>query len=382
MNKNLYLDLHALQTVPPSCINRDDTGSPKTAMYGGTLRSRVSSQSWKRAMRLMFKDEFESEKLGYRTRHVSYLIKKKLKEINAEIDEQKAEELSHKFLQIAEIESSEKKRQKEKKVLFFISAKQIESIARIADSYFREQVESMKKKDKDSKEKEYEKLIKEAINKEQSVDIMLFGRMSAKNNNLNYDAAAQVAHAISTHTISNEYDYFTACDDVNITDNEGAGHLGTVEYNSSTLYRYATVNLGELFYKDDLTIDEVTNIVKGFTNAFIKSMPTGKQNTFANRTLPYFVYATIREDQPINLVGAFEKPIKRSEEGFEIASEKALIDESKCVYENYTAKPKYAFFIGSNNEYDVDEKMSFKVNFNGLINRLTNVVTNELGKED
>lgn len=369
MNKNLYLDLHALQTVPPSCINRDDTGSPKTAMYGGTLRSRVSSQSWKRAMRLMFKNEFESEKLGYRTRNIIYLIQNKIREINIEIDEQKAEELAHTILKISKIKEN---------VLFFISVKQIEALARIADLYFREQVESMKKKDKNSKEKEYKKLIEEALNKEQSVDIMLFGRMSADNVNLNYDAAAQVAHAISTHTISNEYDYFTACDDVNLSDNEGAGHLGTVEYNSSTLYRYATVNLGELFDKDKLEINEVTNIVKGFTNAFVKSMPTGKQNTFANRTLPYFVYATIRDDQPINLVGAFEKPVKRSEEGFEAASEKAFIDELKCVYENYTAEPNSAFIVGSNKEYDIGEK----VNFNDLISHLMNAVANELGKED
>ena len=46
MNKRLYVDFHILQTVPPSCINRDDTGSPKTAVYGGVLRARVSSQAW------------------------------------------------------------------------------------------------------------------------------------------------------------------------------------------------------------------------------------------------------------------------------------------------------------------------------------------------
>ena len=57
MNKNLYMDINVLQTVPSSNINRDDTGSPKTAIYGGVTRSRVSSQSWKRAMRLAFKQE-------------------------------------------------------------------------------------------------------------------------------------------------------------------------------------------------------------------------------------------------------------------------------------------------------------------------------------
>lgn len=82
--------------------------------------------------------------------------------------------------------------------------------------------------------------------KKPSMDMALFGRMVASDPSLNYDASAQVAHSISTHRVQNEYDYFTAVDDCAPEDNAGAGHLGTVEYNSATLYRYATVNLLEL----------------------------------------------------------------------------------------------------------------------------------------
>lgn len=42
-NERLYVDFHVVQTVPPSCVNRDDTGRPKTAFYGGANRARVSS---------------------------------------------------------------------------------------------------------------------------------------------------------------------------------------------------------------------------------------------------------------------------------------------------------------------------------------------------
>lgn len=128
--------------------------------------------------------------------------------------------------------------------------------------------------------------------------------MVASDPSLNYDAAAQVAHSISTHAVQNEYDYFTAVDDCAPEDNAGAGHLGTVEYNSSTLYRYATVNTAEL--AEQLGAKEVPGVVRAFADAFIRSMPTGKQNTFANRTLPDAVYVTIRGDQPVNLCGAFE----------------------------------------------------------------------------
>ena len=66
--KRLYVDFHVLQTVPPSCVNRDDTGSPKTAVYGGAVRARVSSQAWKHAMRVMFTEEMSGEvEIGKRT---------------------------------------------------------------------------------------------------------------------------------------------------------------------------------------------------------------------------------------------------------------------------------------------------------------------------
>lgn len=102
---------------------------------------------------------------------------------------------------------------------------------------------------------------KKALKDNPSVDIALFGRMAASDPTLNYDAAAQVAHAISTHTIQNEYDYFTAVDDLQDDDNAGAGHLGTVEFNSSTLYRYANVNVTELSKALDNLYDAV-DVVK------------------------------------------------------------------------------------------------------------------------
>jgi CRISPR system Cascade subunit CasC len=172
--------------------------------------------------------------------------------------------------------------------------------------------------------------------------MILFGRMVAADPSLNYDAAAQVSHSISTHAVHNEYDYFTAVDDLSAEDNAGAGHLGTVEYNSSTLYRYANVNVHELSrFLGEGTPDAVREFIK----AFVCSMPTGKQNTFANRTLPDVVYVTIRNDQPLNLVGAFENPIKGTE-GFMRKSEDALLRYAKKMYENYVNVPVLSVAIG------------------------------------
>lgn len=283
--KRLYVDLHVVQTVPPSCINRDDTGSPKTAVYGGTTRARVSSQAWKRAMRQYFFQMFHEQNIGNRTKKVIEMVAEEIR-LQAP-DEANTEKKAAEALKNAGIKINDKTGESD--ALLFMSKGQAKALAQLIISGNTDK-----------------KAYKEAMQKEPSYDMALFGRMVASDPSLNYDAAAQVAHSISTHTIHNEYDYFTAVDDCAPEDNAGAGHLGTVEFNSFTMYRYATVNVMELYRHLGKYTAEV---VEGFIKAFICSMPTGKQNTFANRTLPDAVYITVRKDQPLNLCGAFERPV-------------------------------------------------------------------------
>lgn len=322
-----YLDIHILQTVPPSCVNRDDTGSPKTAIYGGAMRARVSSQSWKRAVRVMFKDMFPPELIGYRTREIPNLISEKICKIDDSINIEKATKIVESIIKLIDIPED---------VLFLISSLQIEEIAKLALEYDND---DLPKKEKD---KNYKPLLNNKLLENPSVDMVLFGRMSATNQKLNYDAASQVSHAISTHRINNEYDYFTAVDDCN-EDNAGAGHLGTVEFNSSTLYRYANVNLSEL--EKHFGVEQIKTAILGFIKAFVVSMPTGKQNTFANRTLPDMIYVTLRTDQPVNLAGAFEKPVV-SNDGYVKKSKEALKTYANDVYKMFVDEPYKAWTVG------------------------------------
>lgn len=319
MKKRLYVDFHVLQTVPPSCINRDDTGSPKTAVYGGVLRARVSSQAWKHAMRKDFAENTLLD-VGKRTKKAAELVKEQILALDSELD---ADKLAKKTLENTGIKSDDKGT----KALFFMSTAQAKALAVLA-------VEGVADK------KQY----KDALKAAPSVDMALFGRMVADDPSLNYDAAAQVAHSISTHAVKNEYDYFTAVDDCQ-TDSTGAGHLGTVEYNSSTLYRYATVNVLEL--AGQLGAEQAAETVRAFGEAFLFSMPTGKQNTFANRTLPDAVYVTLREDQPVNLCGAFERAVSRGEQGgYAEASKAALTQYAQQVYASFAEAPAQSFTVG------------------------------------
>ena len=176
----------------------------------------------------------------------------------------------------------------------------------------------------DSSEPDLEKAFKSrkfdklSIPGDQSIAVALFGRMVASNVNLKIDAACQVAHAIGVGAVEREYDYYTAVDDEkkrNDEADEGAGMIGTIEFASATVYRYATINVDLLRGNlgDDVVADRAIEL---FVDSFVRSMPTGKITTFGNRTLPDAVLVQVRADQPINMSGAFEEPIVAGRRGF------------------------------------------------------------------
>ena len=357
MNKRLYVDIHVLQNVPPSCVNRDDTGSPKTAVYGGTTRARVSSQAWKRAVRRTFMEQMAESDVGIRTKYVLDLL---VEEIRSLAPDAKAEKLAEEALKEAKITAKAKKAGEPvvTDALFFISPAQLKALAKLA-------VEGAKDK----------KAYIDALNAAPALDVALFGRMVASNPELNTDAACQVAHAISTHTVHNEYDYFTAVDDRSPEDNAGAAHLDTVEFNSSTLYRYATICVSDLV---NALNGDAAQAVRDFADAFITSMPTGKQNTFANRTLPDFVYVTVREDQPVNLVGAFEKPVTAGTEGYMQRSVDALVAYSGKVYKAFADAPVAAWVTAS---VDVSDDFVQRLPRRAMLDALVAEVARQLADE-
>lgn len=359
-NQNMYVEFHVLQTVPPSCVNRDDTGSPKTAVYGGATRARVSSQAWKRAIRKMFKEEFPTEAMGVRTKKLVKVVSEQITKYDPEAN---AEELAKKVLEEAGVTLKKIKDGKEETdALFFISNGQIDALARFALEH---------PEDKYGKE-EKDACIK-ALQKHPSIDLALFGRMVAGQKSMNYDAAAQVAHAISTHAVHNEYDYFTALDEQAMEDNAGAGHMGTLEYNSATLYRYANVNVCEL--QKHLGTD-TAKAVRGFADAFIRSMPTGKQNSYANRTLPSMVYVTVRDDQPINLSEAFERPVSAGKDGYVGASVAVLSAYAEEIYSTFVTKPIESYVVGKNLN-NLAEKMTLSQMLDKLEEKIKKDISND-----
>lgn len=354
-SKRLFMDVHALQTLPPSNMNRDDTGSPKTAQYGGVRRARVSSQAWKRAIRRYFNEFGQGAAVGVRTKDIVAYVAGKMLQMDSDMPAEKAFELAEKAFNSAGVSTKDHKA----KALFFLGDRQAEALAGAALA--------------GKVEKEDREELKNILKENPEVDIALFGRMVADTPSLNEDASSQVAHAISTHAVQTEFDYYTAMDDLAPEDQAGAGMLGSIEYNSSTLYRYANVAVHELG-KQLSSPEQTTAALKLFVEAFAKSMPTGKVNTFANQTLPSVLLVTLREDRPVNLVSAFEIPVKATDEsGYVKRSEACLAREFQKV-QKFVHAPVASFYISMNEHSELEEVGTEVENIEELLSGLQSVL--------
>ena len=373
---SLYLDVHVLQTVPPSNLNRDDTGNPKTGTFGGVRRARVSSQAWKKATRAAYKPFLDTSDLGVRTKRAVELLCERMAEIQPGITSEdarrratavlaqlgiKVDAVKSRTAQKAEALGETSDTFETTQYLIFWSNRQLDRLARLA-------LES----DKPTK-----RAVKEAADEEHGVEVALFGRMVADAADINVDASVQVAHAISTHAVEIEQDYFTAVDDQNPSSESGAGMIGTVDFDSATLYRYATVNVEGL--RDNLAGDSEATVraVEAFIRAFVTSMPTGKQNTFANRTAPDAVVVTVRQDQPVSLVGAFEDAVEADASHVRPSAE-ALVRRYHGV-NDFLGQPEAAFVARSTDDAVAVDDIATAVSLKDLVTSAASDVRQRLG---
>lgn len=286
----MKIEIHLLQNVAPSCLNRDDTNTPKSCEFGGAIRARVSSQSWKRAVREFFGEE-NSVPVGKRTKHLQERLQKTLG-----IDASNTAEIAKINKFVTETYSKmDGKRLTETVVLLFVSDAEVEEAA----ACIREGILDAKTA--------VPRLQKARV----SADIALFGRMLAEMPGRNTDAACQVAHAISTHAVNLETDFYTAVDDLTRDrDETGAGMLGTQGFNSACFYRYALIDRDQLLKNlgGDTVLTDQT--IRAFLKAFTLAIPAAKQNSHAAQNPPSFGLFVARENGvPVSLANAFASPI-------------------------------------------------------------------------
>lgn len=359
-----FVEIHAIHSVPPSNLNRDDTGSPKSALVGGVKRHRVSSQSWKKAIRDYFGENNPVESLGVRTKNIGSLIVNKLVELDPEMGRNEAIDLAVKAMVDLKIIGSKKAKEKDANeegllqsdALFLISIAQVEALAKI-----------LVRDKQDAKPIDLKRVLKE----NNSLDLALFGRMVASDPDLNVDASAQFAHAFSTHETSSEFDFFTAVDDHSEEEHAGAGMMGDVEFTSSTLYRYAVVNVDALSSQFENSEEAVAEGIHRFLTAFLRSIPSGKQNSFAALTLPEAFIVKVTENQPISYANAFERPVRGGSEGYSLSSVKTLVKAIDNTNQAYGSEGDKVYATGLSSE--IRDELSTVATLGTLSETLQNI---------
>jgi len=366
----MFVELHMLQNFAPSCLNRDDTNSPKDCVFGGYRRARISSQCIKRAVRDYFDKNQEvlgiTQKLGERTRLWPREIIKTLAESGKDETEARlvtALVLGGTSFWLNKTDSSRTS------VLIFMKPQARTDLETAILSHWNELLPVAKELSKKLRIKEKEegkeaeeggegkdakktKLATEIKKKLPSdvnqllesikttvyaaVDISLFGRMIADLADMNVMASSQVAHAISTNKVNTEFDFYTAVDDLSPKEETGAGMMGTVEFNSACFYRYANLDLDQLTQNlgDDRELAQKS--VEAFIRASVSAIPTGKQNSMAAQNPPSLVFAVVRDKGLWSLANAFVNPVHPGNDG-------GLVQKSMVALENYWQKLAKAY---------------------------------------
>jgi CRISPR system Cascade subunit CasC len=316
----MFVEVHMLQNFAPSNLNRDDTNNPKDCEFGGVRRARISSQCLKRAIRNapVFAATTRVD-AGTRTK---WLINRCLlpQLVKAGKPAEEATAVLAEFVpQYASKLDEKSKDDKKTAVLLYLSQAEIDRVAQAL-------LENWDKLPGEIPQV-VKALVKEQKGRTSAPDIALFGRMLAEKPELNLEAACQVAHAISTHRITMEMDFYTAVDDLNPEDTAGAGMMGFTGFDSACFYRYARLDWKQLVANLNDDAGLARRAVEGFLRAAVAAVPSGKQSNFAANNPPSFLLAVVRRDgMGWSLANAFEQPVRPRGDGGLVAPSVTALD--------------------------------------------------------
>lgn len=285
-----FINIHTLISHPSSMMNRDDSGMQKTAVFGGTVRSRISSQCLKRAIRQSDLYGEAVAETSIRTNKMDELLelcRKEMPEVDAKLIEDVLLNLGSKVKKEKNKETGE-------------TTRHFDAVQPYAIGAIREAINMV---NEGTPLKDLKKIVQIP-----TYDVALSGRMDASCPQRNVEAAMSVAHSLTTHNADIEVDWFTACDDLA---EQGSGHIGTTEFSSGVFYRYASINVDLLAKNVSSNINDIMPIINTVIRCFAQVSPSAKQKTFAAYNQADFIMAT-ESNQPLSLANAFRKPIENN----------------------------------------------------------------------
>lgn len=392
----MLIEIHIIQNHAPSNLNRDDTGSPKECFFGGVRRGRISSQCLKRSIRRS--DLFRQELVGHlatRTRRLPELIRDRFLEDEALKDY--AEIAAKKVSGFGTKDGKERDAEKDGKYAtaqtMFLTADDVNAVFDVVAKSARE-AGSIKKFEA-LKAAEMQANARQQGFRPMTVDVALFGRMVTSEAFRDVEASAQVAHAISTHAVKHEFDYFTAVDDLarsdsKIEEDAGADMLGDVEFNSACYYKYFSIDttglvdnlvgrkLREVPAEDEVAAVELASLtLDSLLRAAVQVTPSGKQNTFAAHQLPAAVLIEVRPYcSPVSYANAFAKPTALGNYGLVQSSLDNLKSHVEALTEGFSLQTSHRWLLAPEHRDFAINGVERATNLADLCQRLRGAVNN------
>lgn len=373
----MLIEVHILQNHVPSNMNRDDTGSPKEAVFGGHRRARISSQCLKRSVRRseLFQTALKG-RLATRTRSLPERVRQLLAAdgMDADVLDVVAQKVSGFGTDAGKEQTAKGGRYRTAQTMFLTDA-DVEAVAAVLKA-----AADQAKKPDALKKKGAQELQKEAEDRgcrPMAVDVALFGRMVTSEAFVDVEASSQFAHAISTHKVDHEFDYYTAVDDLerDPEDEAGAGAdmIGDTEFNSACYYKYFNVHFdglvenltGEAFGRKDKEVTDAdregarqvaTSAVRAVIEAAVRVTPSAKQNSFAAFQLPSVVLVEVRPDNlPVSYANAFACPVDpRMGDGVVAESQKRLKDEAERLTRKFALRSTARVLLAADDSFSID----------------------------
>jgi CRISPR system Cascade subunit CasC len=390
----MFVELHVLQNFAPSCLNRDDTNSPKDCEFGGYRRARISSQCIKRAIRKYFKAAalLDRAHLAERSKRLVDEVARRVVEGGKDFDDAR-KRVTAALASVKLTTGADGLTQ----YLLFLGEGEIDALAGVVVAHWdglggpasppptsaeaggevkRKSAKQQKAAAKEAVPAAVSKAVDALLDGGKAADLALFGRMLADLPEHNIDAACQVAHALSTNKASVEMDFYTAVDDLKSRETDaGADMIGTVEFNSSCFYRYANLDLRQLEENLHHDRDLARKTVEAFLRASVEAIPTGKQNSMAAHNPPSMVFAVVRQRGLWSLANAFVQPVRPSRDG-------SLVQNSIEALDHYWGKLTKVYggdgvrgFVCTTEEVELGSLKGYAVNsFPALVEKVMEAV--------
>jgi CRISPR system Cascade subunit CasC len=327
------IDLHILQAFPPSLLNRDDLGQPKTTVFGGVTRTRVSSQALKRSQRLYTaaRGLVPHANLATRTRHLPDLLAERLEGVHGIAREESVTLALNAVWGMGLLNTAGDTRLTT--VLLFLGTGEIERLASVIASRRSELLgwavpaeqiggscgpESTKPRGTRERKADCPPVFRElgrhllgSTDPTKTVDVALYGRFLAEDARVDVDGASSTAHAFSIGEHHLDLDYYAAVDDV---EGRGAGFLDTGALTAPVLYRYSNLDTKALTKNLGGDADLARLATAAWLTAAIHSLPRAKASSTAPTTRPIVVFAVVRRDQALSMANAFLRPVRPTRE--------------------------------------------------------------------